>query len=263
MKGELRVGFRVANLRGNPRRAFFPVRTGPIRRLDVLTRMRRLQLRQVHTHHRRSLGQPVALVDMLSKSRLDRCGQFQRELFRSRDEVAQAAQLPRLRLSQISAQERGSGEHHRDAVLFHQLGDFFRLERIRVGQRLHAFDERIPERHGATEAVKKWKRREHHIVLFRIEHDGELRDVAEDVAMAERHAFRFARASAGEKQDRFRAVAHVRAISGCGREAPAAKRSCRSTRRGCSSSSAGALRRDGSRLSSRENPRAVSPWPAR
>src|SRR6185295_10122058 len=76
----------------------------------------------------------------------------------------------------------------------------------------HALEERVEERDSATEAVEKWERGEDQIGFPGVERDGELGDVAQDIAMAEDHALRFARAATGEKEDRFGMIPDARQL---------------------------------------------------
>jgi hypothetical protein len=116
--------------------------------------------------------------------------------------------LRRLGFSQIGAKKRRRRQHDRHAVLLDELRNFSGFERARIRDGAHAFDEGIPERHGAAEAVEKRERREENIIRLRVEHGGELRDVAENIAMTQDHALRFAGTSAREKQDRFGVIAN-------------------------------------------------------
>src|SRR5205085_777001 len=81
---------------------------------------------------------------------------------------------------------------------------------IRIAGGAYAFDEWIPKGDRGTEAVKKRKRGEEHVVLSGVEHHRELRDVPEDIAMTEHHALWFAGTSAREKQERFGMIADAR-----------------------------------------------------
>src|SRR5205085_4551483 len=111
-------------------------------------------------------------------------------------------------------------QHDGDVVALNQLRDLFRLERVRVSQRANAFKERIKEGDGATETVEKRERSEKKIVFSSLKRDGELRHVAQDIAMAQDHALRFARAPAGEKQDGFVMIAHSRHFQHSGEQSP-------------------------------------------
>src|SRR5204862_8109578 len=112
-------------------------------------------------------------------------------------------------LAQIGAEKCRRRQHHGYAVTLDQLSDLFGFERIRVGEGADAFEERIEQRDGASEAVEKWKRREQESVLRRIAGDRELRNVAQDVAMTEDDTLRFSGAATGEKQDRLGVIAHA------------------------------------------------------
>ncbi len=172
----------------------------------------RLRVGQVHADDGRGFGEPVAFVNRDAETLLDRARQFRGQLLRAGNEEAQAAQLRRLRFPQVGAQKSGRGEHDGGAVALDERGDFSRLQRAGISDDPHPFDERIPKRDRAAEAVEKWQASDHESVLGRVEEHGKLRDVAEDIAMAERDAFGRAGASAREKQYRFVLAAEPRQV---------------------------------------------------
>ena len=105
------------------------------------------------------------------------------------------------------------------------------LQRIRIGDDPHAFDERIPKRDGAAEAVEKRQRGEDGSrPSWRSSMALKLRDVAEDVAMAQDDALRIAGAAAGEEEHGFARVPLRAESRAAGRECPPADRSPPSTR---------------------------------
>ena len=115
-----------------------------------------------------------------------------------------------LDLPQIAAEESGRAAKERDAVALDELRVFADLQRVRIRDGAHAFDERIPQRDGAAEAVKKRQAREHRVLGAEVQHEGKLRDVAEQIAMAEHHTLRLTAAAAGEEDHGFVAVADAR-----------------------------------------------------
>ena len=81
-----------------------------------------------------------------------------------------------------------------------EFGEALGFERAGVGDEVHAFDDREPEGDGAAEGMEKRQAAEDGGAGGQIEAGAELRDVRKHVAVAERHAFRFAGGAGGEEQ---------------------------------------------------------------
>ena len=108
-----------------------------------------------------------------------------------------------LGFSQIRAQESRRRQHYGNTVFFNQLSILCGFERVRVSDNRRALDQRIPEGDGAAEAVEKRQGGQEELVFPGVEKDGELGDIAEDVAVTEDNAFRFSRTPTGKKQNCF------------------------------------------------------------
>src|SRR5205823_6102125 len=115
----------------------------------------------------------------------------------------QGAKLLWFGFPQVTAEKSWRRQKKGEFVLLNQRGVFRDLKRIGISHDADAFDHRIPERDGRSEAVKKRERSENGVFLFRVEQFAKLGNVADDVAMRENDAFRIARAAAGKKQDGF------------------------------------------------------------
>src|SRR6266404_2398364 len=99
----------------------------------------------------------------------------------------------RFSLAQVSAQEGWCRQHDRDFVFLDQRCILRRLKRIRISDDRCAFDQWVPESDGASKAVKKWQGGQDAIVGPGVEHDSELRHVADNIVMRKDDSFRFAR----------------------------------------------------------------------
>ena len=109
---------------------------------------------------------------------------------------------------QETTQEGGGAEHEGDLMGLHQfrqLGDF---QGARVSDERVALDDRKPQGHGATERVEEGQAAEDFIFSRQTQTEGKLGDVANNIPVAEGHAFGFAGAATGENQGGFLIASH-------------------------------------------------------
>ena len=81
-----------------------------------------------------------------------------------------------------------------------ELGQAFRFQRTGVGDEIDPLDDRKPQRDGAAERVEQRQAAEDGGIGRQIEARAELRDVGQQVAVAEHDALRLAGGTRGEKQ---------------------------------------------------------------
>src|SRR5438552_15204948 len=98
----------------------------------------------------------------------------------------------RFDLAQITAQKSRGREQQSQFVFFDQCRILRDFQRVRISNNAHALDQWIPKGDGRSEAVKKRERGENGVVFLRVEKFPELRNVADNVSMAEPDSFRLA-----------------------------------------------------------------------
>ena len=178
--------------------------------MHLFAGLRRFWLGQIDAHDRGSFGETVTFKNSLAESFLETFGQIEGQFFRAREDQSQTAQLMRLDFAKISTQKSRSGQQQGQLILLDQVGILGRFQRIWIRHDGHTFYQGIPKRYGRPKAMKERKRRENTIMLISVKQDIELRDVAENIAMAKDHSFRLARATARKKKDCFGVPARFR-----------------------------------------------------
>src|SRR5439155_14662601 len=200
------VRFWFTNFRGDSG-GHFSHGTQTTRWLHVIARMSGFRFGKIYADNRRSFGEPVAFKNSLFEAFLEIFREIERKLFRAGDDETQTAQLSRIHFSQITAQKCRRRQQKSQFVLFDQRCVLRGFQRIWISDNAHPFNEWIPKRDRRSECVKKRKRRENGVVFRRVEQLSELRDVSDNVAVADHNAFGVAGASACKKQDCFRVAA--------------------------------------------------------
>src|SRR5262245_10722172 len=112
-------------------------------------------------------------------------------------------------LAQVHAQKGWRHQEKRQFISFDQLRVLRCFERIGISDNSHAFDERIPERDGRSESMKKRKGREDGVGLSRVQQLSELRDISDDITVADDNALWFSSGSTRKQQDCFSVAAFL------------------------------------------------------
>src|SRR6266487_6701559 len=115
----------------------------------------------------------------------------------------------RLGFTEVHAQESGRHQQEREFVSLDQLCVLRRFQRVGIRDNSHTFDERIPERDGRSEGVKKRQRREDGVGLLCIQQLPKLRYISDNVTVTDHNALWFSGCSARKQQYCFAVAAFV------------------------------------------------------
>jgi len=164
--------------------------------------------RQVDTDHGRGLGQTVAFKVGAAETFLPGIGKALRGLLRTCDDILERGQLLRGHPLQVGLEEGRRANENGGRLGINGIGDFFYFQWRRQCHDRAPAQERIPERDGKAEAMKNRKVRQN---PFRgREQPGriDLRAVAQNIAVRQRHSLGLAGAATGKKKPGFSAVAY-------------------------------------------------------
>ncbi len=147
---------------------------------------------QVDVGGGRGFGEAVAFLRTDAEFFLEGVGERLGEFFRAGDHEFERGELGGIDAFHVAAQEGGRGEQHVDLMEGDELGQALRFQRGGVGDEVDALDDREPQRDGAAERVEQRQAAEDGGIGRKIEARAELRDVGQQVAVAEHDALRLA-----------------------------------------------------------------------
>ena len=124
------------------------------------------------------------------------------ESFRPGEHVAQRAEVIRVGLARIGAQERVGPEKHGAVQVVEGRRHGPVMQRCRVEEHKDPFHQRQQQADGQSEAVEKRQGAEEPVRLHQVNHRQHLADVCQQVAMRKFHPFGQALRTAGEKHHR-------------------------------------------------------------